>query len=319
MMIKNIAVRYDYVDNNPLANPEEFRLFDSSEFETSTSCTPTVSYGQKYLLAYGKKIGSTDITVRVWDLLTIAQAGAGDYSEDYLFEWDSQTNFDSTRPTQGIASDGVYVWMLFGNNDINVSKRLNVYTINGEVLRTLTLTVGRDQALLDGAGTVYEPEGLSIFRNAAGGLMLCVGVISGDLGTRFSRVYAIGLDQPVVADEINVIGNQRSTIQNSETSGRDFLSIRARLDGSTGSGFNLYGEDDSSNASQIGIVAGGDSSVVGTLDRSGTDLVIGTPDGKISFDSASLRAVTGSKGGNAALASLLAQLDDMGLIDDQST
>lgn len=313
------AVRYDYVDNNPLANPEIFTLFDSADFETTTSCTPCISYGNKYLLAYGTKTGDTQTTVRVWELSTLLQGGAGDHSDNYLFEWATGDLVDSTHPTQGIACDGTYVWLLAGNGDIAETKRIYTWSLYGDLIDASVITIGRAQALLDGGGTVYEPEGLSLFKNAAGGLMLCVGIISGDLGTRFVRVYGIGLDNPVVCDEINIVGNTKSSIVNSETAGRDFLGIRARLDGTTGAGINLYGEDDASLANMVGFLAGGDAAAVMTIDRSTNNAVIGTPDGSIAFDQNTVPTVSGSRGGNAALTSLLSVLDTMGLINDTTT
>ena len=319
---KNDAVRYIYTDSAALSGAEIFTLFDNTEFETSVSCTPTISYGQKYLLAYGTKTGAADTTVRVWDFAAMVAKGPGDHKDDYIFTWDTQGAVSATRPTQGIASDGVYVWLIFGDIDINEDKRIYTFTLDGELIDFQTMTIGRAQALLDGAGTVYEPEGLSIFRNAAGGLMLCVGIVSGDLGTRFSRVYAVGLDMPIVCDEVNILGNTRSSIANSQSANRDFMALRARhAGGADGAGINLYGKDDSANPNTIGFVADGQADVAMVLDRAGNSMafeMVGSGNGlvlpKVGFNGESPL----TKPSVTDLATLLAALDAYGLITDDS-
>lgn len=184
------AVRYSYADGRPLANIELYGLF-GKDFRNRSSSTPTISHDQKYLIAVGLRKRASTVTVRVWRLADMVKGGPGDYSNSWLYEWETLGLTDSTHPTQGIASDGETVWMVAGNNDIHVPKRLQVYTLQGSLLSTNgNLETGRAEALLDGSGSVYEPEGLALFHNGSR-LILCVGIVSGDLGGRRARIYEI--------------------------------------------------------------------------------------------------------------------------------
>lgn len=265
------AVRYSYTDGAALGDIQLFTLF-GPDFESNTSCTPTISYGQTYLVAYGTKTGATNTTVRVFNLADLVAGGPGDYSGQYVTEWDTVGLVDATHPTQGIASDGVSVWLVAGNNDINEPKRFQMYTLAGTLISSdEDFQVGRAQALLDGAGTVYEPEGLALLR-VGPSLMLCVGVISGDLGTRFSRFYALGLKDSLHTSQVSLAGNNRSTLKGLTATGRQGMQLRGGIDGVTGAGFDLLGAGDSTNANQIGIVAGGVDTYVGSITRTGNNL-----------------------------------------------
>lgn len=184
------AVRYSYADGRPLENIELYGLF-GTDFRNRSSSTPTISHDQQYLIAVGLRKHASTVTVRVWRLADLVKGGPGDYSNSWLYEWETLGLTDSTHPTQGIASDGETVWIVAGNNDINVPKRLQVYTLQGSLLSTIgNLETGRAQALLDGSGSVYEPEGLALFHNGTR-LILCIGIVSGDLGGRHARIYEI--------------------------------------------------------------------------------------------------------------------------------
>lgn len=184
------AVRYSYSDGHPLENIELYGLF-GKDFRNRSSSTPTISHDQQYLIAIGLRKRASSVTVRVWRLADMIKRGPGDYSKSWLYEWDTLGLTDSTHPTQGIASDGETIWMVAGNNDIHVPKRLQGYTLHGSLLFSDgNLKVGRAQAILDGSGSIYEPEGLALFYNG-GRLILCLGILSGDLGARHTRIYEI--------------------------------------------------------------------------------------------------------------------------------
>ena len=182
------AVRYAYRDGMPLENVELYRLF-GSEFRRRSSSTPAISHDQQYLIAVGLRKHASDVTIRVWRLADLIKGGAGDYSQSWLYEWDTHGLTDSVHPTQGVASDGKLVWLVAGNNDIGLLKRLQAYTLQGALVSTSNrFQIGRTQALLDGSGSVYEPEGLALFVDE-GRLKLFVGILSGDLGARRARIY----------------------------------------------------------------------------------------------------------------------------------
>lgn len=184
------AVRYAYADGRPLDNVESYGLF-GNEFRRRSSSTPTISHDQRYLIAVGMRKHASDVTVRIWRLADLTNGGPGDYSQSWLYEWDTHGLTDSLHPTQGIASDGKTVWLLSGNNDVGLLKRLQAYTLRGSLISTNgRFQIGRAQALLEGAGSIYEPEGLALFFDE-GRLKLCVGILSGDLGARRARIYEI--------------------------------------------------------------------------------------------------------------------------------
>jgi len=277
------AVRYSYTDGGPLADIELYTLF-GEDFANNTSCTPTISYGQSFLIAHGTRRGATNTTVRIWRLADLVNGGPGDYSTSWLHEWDTQGLVDSNHPTQGIASDGQLVWLLAANQNINMGKRLQTYTLEGKLISSEeNFQVGRDQALLDGTGVIYEPEGLAVLRNGPG-LMLCAGAVSGDLGTRYARVYAMGIKESLYTSTIFLDGNRRGVITSATGSNRQFVSIRGDIDGTNGAGLNLYGAGDPGYPNKVGIVAGGIASTAGTFDRVGNNLILEAPLGELRLD-----------------------------------
>ena len=184
------VTRYRYADGRSLDQVQLFRLF-GDDFRNHTSATPTISYDQKYLVAYGMRRRTSTIVVRAWRLADLVKAGPGDYSKSFTYEWETKKFSGPPVPIQGIASDGVRVWILAGNNSIDSPKRLQSYSIEGELQSSNEhVWIGRDQARNDGSGMIYEPEGLALLR-AGNGLILCAGIISGDLGRRQARIYQI--------------------------------------------------------------------------------------------------------------------------------
>jgi len=95
---KRAVVRFDYTAGGAPANVEIFTLFDSVNFSSTYTSTPTISYCQKYLIAQGKRTTDTDPVIRVFDLATLLTGGAGDYSDKWLYEWSMQGLVDATHP-----------------------------------------------------------------------------------------------------------------------------------------------------------------------------------------------------------------------------
>jgi hypothetical protein len=182
------VARYSYSDGAPVGDVQIYRLFGVG-FRPYVSSTPTISLDQKFIVAAGKKKGETYQTVRVWRLADLVANGGGDYSKSWLYEWDLRDLIGPQHPLQGIASDGKRIWIIAGSSKINEPKRLGVYSLEGRVLdKDDNMTVGRAQALLDGVGKVYEPEGLALIEDD-GKVYLCIGIVSGDKGFRHARIY----------------------------------------------------------------------------------------------------------------------------------
>lgn len=188
------VVRFSYTEGQPVGDVEVFRLF-GDDFKTYVSATPAISMDQKYLIAAGRKKDTGGQVVRVWKLADLVRGGEGDYSQRWTYEWGVQDLIDSQHPLQGIASDGRRVWIVAGNSNIDVSKHLAVYTLDGQTIdENLDVELGQDQARIDGFGREFEPEGLALI-NDGGKLYLCVGVVSGDKGFRQVRIYRMPIDK----------------------------------------------------------------------------------------------------------------------------
>lgn len=211
------AARFTYTPGESIDTAEVYELFPVGAFANATSCTPAVSSCGRYLVAHGMIFGSPDASntrVRVFLLQDILDHGPGDCTGLVLYEWSTLgilTN--SSNPLQGLACDGQNVYLIAGGTGFtaDVNKRLDVHTLRGKLLSAdNNITIGRDRAALDGDGTRYEPEGLSLVTNAAGGISLMVGILSGQPSQRRFRIYQCGVKKPVSISGmklINVTGN----------------------------------------------------------------------------------------------------------------
>lgn len=193
-VVGRAAVRFSFIANATIDKGDVYTLFPSGTFANSTSCTPTVSNDRKYLIAHGTRYGTQIGVVRVFDLEKLTNKGPGDYSNDYLYEWETSGLTNAQNPLQGMCSDGKYVYMIAGGTgfDETVNKRLHVYTIRGaQVEVENNFTVGRDDALATPDATRYEPEGLSMMMDANKQLKLYSGILSGNPGARRFRIYKL--------------------------------------------------------------------------------------------------------------------------------
>lgn len=184
------VVRYAVSDELPVSDVQIYRLF-GSDFRTYVSSTPTVSFDQRYIVAAGKRKGVAYQTIRVWKISDLVKGGAGDYSKSWMYEWDVKDIGGAGYPLQGIASDGRRVWIIAGNNRIDVPKRMVTYSLKGELIdRELHVDIGKSKAMLDGRGEVYEPEGLALM-DVDDQAFLFVGIVSGDKGFRKVNLYKV--------------------------------------------------------------------------------------------------------------------------------
>lgn len=202
------ACRFSYTPNVAINVGDVYELFPTGTFANSTSCTPTVSQDGRFLIAHGTRFGTQIGVVRVFDLAAMVQRGAGNHTDKFLYEWETQSLADASNPMQGLACDGTYVYMNAGGTGFtaDVNKRLHVYTIKGElVYKDNNLQVGRAAALLDPNGTRFEPEGLAMLMATGGKPALTMGILSGDPGKRRFRIYQFN-------DEFRgYLGNRRNT------------------------------------------------------------------------------------------------------------
>lgn len=197
------VIRFDYNGNAAdIANVQAYTLFGAEFAYTGNATLPAISYDQRFLLAVGRK-SSRDFYVRVFDLAALVAGGAGDYSALALHEWqiDADILADDAgaafTPVQGIACDGELVYVLSGNSSTN-GKRIHAYTLDGvRVQRQDNLSVGLTSAQGDGAGNIYEPEGMAVYRPNAGHPTLALLIVSGNTGAKVNRVWAMGYGRDI--------------------------------------------------------------------------------------------------------------------------
>lgn len=215
------AVRFDYVAGTPVNTGDVYELFPSGNYADSTSCTPTVSQCNRYLLAHGTVFGQvTNTMIRVFRISDLLARGPGNCTDLALYEWPTQNILvDSLNPFQGMACDGQNVYTIAGGTGFtsDVKKRVNVYTLQGELLQADNdIIIGKDIALTDGDGTRWEPEGLSITTAPGGGLTLMFGMLSGQPSQRRFRIYGAGLKKPLVGHKLRLLNNEGSNFYSAE-------------------------------------------------------------------------------------------------------
>lgn len=192
------AIRFDYAGNAAnIANVQAYTLFGAEFAYTGNATLPAISYDQRFLVAVGRKDSRT-FFARVFDLALLVAGGAGDYSTQWIYEWQIDDDIltddvgGTFTPVQGIACDGATVYVLAGNSSTN-GKRIHAYTIDGvRTQRQDNVSVGLTNAQADGAGTFYEPEGLAVYRPDGGHPALAVLILSGNSGARINRIWALG-------------------------------------------------------------------------------------------------------------------------------
>lgn len=202
------AMRFTYAGNAAdVTNVGLYQLFDSSFAYTGHSTLPAVSPCQQYLVATGRT-DSRSFYVRVFSLKLLSEGGAGDYSNKWEYSWqidrdiledDDSGNF---RPVQGVACDGASVYVLSGNSRTE-AKRIDRYTLDGRLLQSQNnISVGLTEAQADGAGTFYEPEGITFYRpNRDSTPVLTMLALSGDSGARINRLFTFGYDRTITEQQ----------------------------------------------------------------------------------------------------------------------
>jgi hypothetical protein len=248
------ACRFDYAADVPITQAEVYELFTTGIFANSTSCTPTVSYCGRYLIAHGSRFGTYTGVIRVFEIAKLIAGGPGDYTDKWLYEFETLGLHDSLNPVQGLACDGMSIFVIAGGTGFSsdVYKRLGVYTLDGQLLQKETnFRVGRTLAQADGDGTRYEPEGLAILGGAGGQLTLMSGILSGQPGLRRFRIFGCGMANPIVAQRINLPGNTLGSVASVTSTGREYVSLRASFDLANGAGTNIYGIGDSTQPGGI--------------------------------------------------------------------
>lgn len=260
------ACRFQYAAGVAITASEVFELFKVGSFANSTSCTPSVSSCGNYLVASGTRFGTQTHVMRVFRMDVLRAGGPGDYTDKYLYEFETNGVYRAGNPVQGTACDGQNVFVVAGGTGFEPTtyKHLYVYSLSGELVsKEGNFRVGRALAQSDGNGTRYEPEGLCIMHNGSG-YTLCAGFLSGQPGARRFRIYGMGMNRQVRAGTFAMLGNASGQLSSATTVDRYYASLRAESDLSEGSGTNWYSNRDSG--------AGGISDFTNSKTRRNTSL-----------------------------------------------
>lgn len=183
------AIRYKYNANSEPSDIQYFKLHPSILMDVS------ISYDQKWLVAQGQAT-STSTIVRVFDLQKLIQDGAGDYSARYSYEFTIPDFWQAgTQYVQGVASDGVFVYLLTGRFYATTNTCLHVYTLDGRLVKEVhNFNIGVKSAI-DPNNSYYEAESISFSKvNSTDQYpSLMVGVAFGSSGEgRVNRIYTLG-------------------------------------------------------------------------------------------------------------------------------
>lgn len=195
---KMAVIRFDFADGSGPVNKQKFTLFTAADgFNTDVSCFDGFSSNGAWLIGHAKIVGVDTVVARIWNKAAVIAAGPGDHSQTWIHEVNLGALYaPALFPVQGLASDGKSLFGVSGGNGFAVDpRRMYKYSIaDNKVLEAdHNVMVGSVEALADGTGISYEPEGLQ-FLNVNGVSRLCVGIRSGSsLTPSVFRIHAIGV------------------------------------------------------------------------------------------------------------------------------
>lgn len=256
--VGNGVTRFSYNAGAAISNVQNYVLWPSGWGESM----PGLSFCQRYLVVRGGNTAGTSQRCRVFDMRTLINGGAGDYSGNYVYEWTVDAGQLAAGSFQGLTILGEHVYMLCGNGSISQDKTIWVYTLRGELIDSIVTEAGKADAAGDGDGTSYEPEGLSWFEATGDGIPhLAVAMVSGNPGARVRRVWIYGGTNSMIAARGLLLrkrgGSGASGIFKNPGVGREILELRARESLADGAGINLYGRGDATNPGHVRISSRG--------------------------------------------------------------
>lgn len=197
------ALRFSYSAGNNVGNIQQYKLVDVSG---NLSLTPTISYDQRYLLVTYRDT-SSNYHIRVFNLKTLVDGGAGNYTSNYIADFPVYPTLSSyssnVKGFQCMACDGYYVYILASKTDTTQPAAIWCYTLDGKlVTANQYVTLGfqdaynRNQELTDKNTVAFcEPEAIFIMP-VSGIPRLCLGVnVQSPWASKSGKalyVYALG-------------------------------------------------------------------------------------------------------------------------------
>lgn len=191
---ENYALRCKYVAGGYVEDKQYFKLFNVGQGQGSVSTC--ISSCGTYLVAELQTINYEENLIRVFDFEKIKEGGSGDYSQEgsFLYEFAVPSELISFElPLQALQCDGEFIYVFTGNGDPDFPVKMVKMNMRGgnPVVRD-NVKIGRAEALLDGSGLQYEPEGAAWVKHKSG-LKLGLLIASGDVGARINRIWVLGV------------------------------------------------------------------------------------------------------------------------------
>lgn len=177
-------VRFTYTPNEvPQVKP--ISVFTQG-YSTGVNTMPSFSPDGQYLAIRGHKNKVDVIRIYTRDFLnnpTVVKP---------LYEWKVDSGLTGKNyPFQSMTTDGKYVYMISGNSQPDLLKRLRVYTLDGQLVQKIDdMSIGRQAAKHIGPTSVWEPEGLT-FNQKAQQLYILYGV--GEHRQKVGQIYKINV------------------------------------------------------------------------------------------------------------------------------
>jgi len=197
------ALRFSYSAGNNVGNIQQYKLVDVSG---NLSLAPTISYDQRYLLVTYRDT-SSNYHIRVFNLKTLVDGGAGNYTSNYIADFPVYPTLSSysngAKGFQCMACDGYYVYILASKTNTTQPAAIWCYTLDGKlVTANQYVTLGfqeaynRNQELTDKNDVAFcEPEAIFIMP-VSGIPRLCLGVnVQSPWASKAGKalyVYALG-------------------------------------------------------------------------------------------------------------------------------
>ncbi|MDO5058769.1 MAG: phage tail protein [Neisseria sp.] len=269
----NFAVRFDPPqDGEDIGQVQEFRLWNSSRDNVRNYISNTVSISPdgRLMAVMGLWDANKQARVRIFEMGVFSD-GPGDYSDKWLHTWDMPDAYNgSSKPLQSLAVDGQFVYVLMGEDEIQV------FTHDGVRVGSHRHRIGRsDLKALAGRGHTdyYEPEswvwlpvngGYALGMSVVGGYKGSEGAWNEDAARYCNRIYTAeairlttGLGQPLATcGRISAVnpGNPEIGVhlQDSGVIGRQLVKIWSHTKGvNYGGAIEMYGNEDSTNAKGV--------------------------------------------------------------------
>lgn len=179
----NYAIRYKLTENGAI-DVEFFKVF--SDKKISQSSSPAISADEKFLVV--QIVRKNEYEIRSFDLKSLSKQG--DFSESYSHRFfvNREKLINGPHALQALASDGRRVFVLLGSFKVDGENLLNVYTMDGDLLESINIDLGKNLAREIGGGTNYEPEGLTWLQTQKG-KNLILQVAAGDGKNRSCMLF----------------------------------------------------------------------------------------------------------------------------------